>query len=803
MARSGDPDEARITIDGGDGAYLHALHEFFVTEAKPPQEACGRLYPVVAMALLENGDPYQEYPVFLPEGESSREPAALGALLRDSLKAEGCGEVTERLLPYLLTIVSAAAGMGVKFPEALLEALDRLKQAADLSPAARSAFEREIEVLKKALSFPGSVVALRQDAWFSFLRWASVREKRTIRRKLLGDIRSLVDQIEAILLVDRSLRPSARSETFFRSTLGSSGGSFFDLKKLSGTVPAPKGPVGLSAERRQHLELLLDQLRDFTAKMGKLPEGCLVHSADSLPFDPGPGWTQTSAVNPFAEALKQADELSREALEFLKAVRAARYEIEGTYDPVVHGASINRLTWDMCSSDELAFIPQLVVWESVDRLFAENLQDFHRVLEDGKPIHVVLTTDGPLPDPGCDRLSGVIADPGFLGISYREVFVLQSSVGSPWHLLQGLRRMTRVPGPAVCVVAFPRSESVEDNWRLWLSAWLSRSLPSYLYDPWQGESWAERFSLAGNFEPQETGIRAGVDRLDYEGQPIRLEERLTLAHAAALDPRFREHFWVLPEPVPGNVELVTVDEYLDRQPTLDGFVIPFIWVSGPEGRTLRAAVSSRLLNACRDRQRAWRMLQELAGIRNVHVEKAVAETLSVSEREAAARLEAERTAAREEGAREAVDRLVSILADPDALLQSFELPLGSPMPGGPALAPVAPSVTEAAAAESAAVPAPAASPTPAAVAEEEEEAGEAYIDSFLCTSCNDCINSNSRMFKYNQDRQAYLADPSAGTFLELVKAAEACPARCIHPGAPRPGDTTVTEDLLRRAKAFR
>jgi hypothetical protein len=58
------------------------------------------------------------------------------------------------------------------------------------------------------------------------------------------------------------------------------------------------------------------------------------------------------------------------------------------------------------------------------------------------------------------------------------------------------------------------------------------------------------------------------------------------------------------------------------------------------------------------------------------------------------------------------------------------------------------------------------------------------------------------MFVYNDNRQAVIADASKGTFEQLVKAAEKCPARCIHPGAPRAGDTTVTDELIARAKPF-
>ena len=58
------------------------------------------------------------------------------------------------------------------------------------------------------------------------------------------------------------------------------------------------------------------------------------------------------------------------------------------------------------------------------------------------------------------------------------------------------------------------------------------------------------------------------------------------------------------------------------------------------------------------------------------------------------------------------------------------------------------------------------------------------------------------MFKYNDDRQAYIADPDAGTYAELVLAAESCQVAIIHPGKPRNPDEPGLDDLTKRAEAF-
>ena len=79
---------------------------------------------------------------------------------------------------------------------------------------------------------------------------------------------------------------------------------------------------------------------------------------------------------------------------------------------------------------------------------------------------------------------------------------------------------------------------------------------------------------------------------------------------------------------------------------------------------------------------------------------------------------------------------------------------------------------------------------------------EPYIDTPMCTTCNECIEKNKQMFKYNSDKMAYIADPKAGTFRQLVEAAEACPVSIIHPGTPLNKDEEGLAELIERAKEF-
>jgi pyruvate-ferredoxin/flavodoxin oxidoreductase len=138
-----------------------------------------------------------------------------------------------------------------------------------------------------------------------------------------------------------------------------------------------------------------------------------------------------------------------------------------------------------------------------------------------------------------------------------------------------------------------------------------------------------------------------------------------------------------------------------------------------------------------------------------------------------------------------------------------ELPAanGSAVAAAPAAAPAAAKAAAPAAASPAPPPAPAAAapaPAPSQAAEADEDGGmvlEAYIDSERCTSCDECTNISKKVFAYNADKQAYIKDAAAGTFKQLVTAAERCPVSIIHPGTPlNPKEKDLDKWIARAAK---
>jgi len=109
-------------------------------------------------------------------------------------------------------------------------------------------------------------------------------------------------------------------------------------------------------------------------------------------------------------------------------------------------------------------------------------------------------------------------------------------------------------------------------------------------------------------------------------------------------------------------------------------------------------------------------------------------------------------------------------------------------------------VAAAQAAPAAAVPAAAA---PAAVEMAPEKVSDdPYIETLRCSTCNECIQINDKMFGYDGNKQASIINPDAGTYAQLVEAAESCQVSIIHPGKPRNPKEPGLDELLKRAEPF-
>jgi len=605
-------------------------------------------------------------------------------------------------------------------------------------------------------------------------------------------------RLRELLRLDGERGTEGRSPEALKSTLGSAAGDFVDPDALSRALPAERGPLRLEAARRARI---VEALEVLSASAGDDPAGdVIVFHSGSLPAgELSPGWSAERSDDPIDAAIERFDVIAERAVALFRALRTAGLELGGNYEPELHDPLLEALRWTDLSEDELRSTPLIVAVETTDRLHATALGAFSELMRSGRPVQVLATENWPAPSGG-EAAAGYHSALGYVAVAHREVFVLQSSLARPAQLVAGLADMARSVRPAAAVVALPPDDDSPAALDRLTAAVHGRATPCYRYDAARGTSWAERFDLDGNPAPDRRWPSVSAAYLDAEGVRGDRDEAFTYAHAAACDPGRHGDFLVL-EPAAWDESQVELAPYLELPDTERAGKLPFIRVTDGKRRLGRAVLTRRLAFACRDRWGAWRVYQELAGTDNAYARRAAAEARDEAREQAELerhelenRLEQRVADVRSRTAVDTVQRLVSAL-------------MGEEMPAAAAVAvaldqEARPSglkmFDEARTAGAEDQTAASVPPGPA----KELVVTEPYIDSAMCTTCNDCTKINPRLFKYDQNDQAYIADVTAGTYEQLVRAAEKCPARCIHPGLPRKGDKSGTDAMIARGDPF-
>jgi hypothetical protein len=342
--------------------------------------------------------------------------------------------------------------------------------------------------------------------------------------------------------------------------------------------------------------------------------------------------------------------------------------------------------------------------------------------------------------------------------------VLQSTASNLLPLSARIERGLRFGGPALfSVYAGPNGgEHALPAYLASAAAMQSRAFPAFSYDPEAGSEFVERFSLENNPQP---AVDWPIERLDYADddlQSVTANVAFTFADFVSCDARHAAHFAAVPR-AEWRDGMVPVQQWLDDPPADATTGVPYLLAVDEASQLCRVLVDDRLIRAAQRCREGWHRLQELAGIRDARTERLIAR---------------ERQAWEEEHRKQLAAAIASSVA------------------AGGASAPVADAAVNAA-------PAAAAAAVSAAVeAEPARNPDEPYIETIRCSSCNECTLLNGRMFAYNENKQAYIADLKAGSYAQLVQAAESCQVSVIHPGKPWDASEPGLEELIERAKPF-
>jgi pyruvate-ferredoxin/flavodoxin oxidoreductase len=445
---------------------------------------------------------------------------------------------------------------------------------------------------------------------------------------------------------------------------------------------------------------------------------------------------------------------------------------------------------------------------------------------------------------------------GLIALAHRGTYVLQSSQASPAHLLGGVLRGIRKRRPAIFNVhtPCPVEHGLPDEWAPTAAklALESRAFPHFVYDPDAGDSIADCLDLDDNPAEDRDWPTYELEHVDpASGETEILELPMTIADWAATEGRFRKHFRDLgpvrlahadgeseaAEEETANAEdrLMPFHEYVSAGAGERDGRTPFVYSVDEEGTLSRLSVTREIVELAEDRLLFWSQLRELAGRRvpesvRAEIRAELEREFEGKKEELTAEFEAQKAQLRREFPRSVARRLAEglvrsgdadrTLADileevrrtpnlePISLDEAATAGNGSGGEGRAGAGPEAGDDGTATAVESAPSEgeAPAEEGEAADVGEETaDDEGirlEPYIETARCTTCDECIDINSELFAYDENKQAYIKDPTAGSFKEIVQAAERCTAMIIHPGDPLDPNEPDLEKWLERAEPF-
>jgi pyruvate-ferredoxin/flavodoxin oxidoreductase len=578
------------------------------------------------------------------------------------------------------------------------------------------------------------------------------------------------------------------------------------LARIAEHVERVRGGEPIDQEWLRRVTRLVSQLKTLKeryesgitgqgrARMGFLnATGCSSVWGSTFPFNPYPfPWANHLFQDPASMALGVFEGHMAKMAEGFKAIRLTELELSGQYQQAEHDEFFTYFNWQQFSDEEWKLCPPVVVVGGDGAMYDIGFQNLSRALMSGKPIKVLVLDTQVYSNTGGQACTsgflGGISDMaqygkalkgkeeirkeiGLIGMAHRNTYVMQSTIAYPQHMIEGFVQglLTRRPALFNLYTSCQPEHGIGDDMSTHQAklAVESRAYPLFRYNPDLGELPQECFDLEGNPEPEQEWP---IYTLRYQeaGQEKTMDLPMTFADFAVTEVRFRKHFRVAP-PDTWNDNMVPLADFLKLSEDERQDMFPFVWSIDRKQQLTRLLVAQPIVKSCEERRHFWNMLRAIARV-------------------------GERQPSREEIAAEVRQELTArIAAGLHSLMQDggaadFQQDLLSPV----ATAPATPSGTAATAA----------SPAAPTASQASGDHLAPWIDTALCTSCDECIKLNPNIFQYNEDKKAIIKNPSGGPYRDLVKAAERCTAHVIHPGLPKDRSDKDIEKWIARAKKY-
>lgn len=602
------------------------------------------------------------------------------------------------------------------------------------------------ELLARAranLTVDGPLIDCAEGLAFHLLGHAWSIAQRQRAQRFDKRIDRLILKLSEILQADFVNSDAGKSAEKLKASFGTGPLDSFDFDAMSRILKKASAHQTLPKRRRQRIHGLISTLQSQRF----YPTTLTRTGAGKTPY--------SFAFETCSEALKAYRDRLPKAIELAKAIAIAELEIKGEYNEGRHDPLFKSFGENGLDVEELAIFPDYLVCLNATTLSGPEQSTLTEILSADLPIKIVVQTD--------DILEQSLIERGHLAFTLRSkqlarmamgmgVFVLQAPGSSLYEMREELRQGLQYGGTALFSIFSGASANTAafPPYLVGAAARESRLFPAFSFNPAAGNTWAARFSLKANPQLDNDWPTHNVVYQDERMQTVALPQPFTLIDFVACDARYAGHFARVPR-TSWNDSQTPVATLLANENRRATDSVPYLLMVDADNCLQRVLVDEKLIREARRCRTMWNSLQELGGIHNSH-----AEQLLAKERE----------------------KWESVT--PATSTNRGETPIPATPPTVQPAA-TAPAVVE---------------------AETERSTDEAYIETPRCSTCNECVQLNGKMFAYDGNKQAYIADPSAGTFAQLVEAAENCQVSIIHPGKPRNPNEPGLEELLKRAELF-
>lgn len=633
--------------------------------------------------------------------------------------------------------------------------------------AARKALRNNLLRARNSLGCDGALVDCDAEFPARFMTHVWAVSQQAKKGRLRARVEELAQKLSNILRVDFMHSEEARGAENLKRSMGSADQTMFDFQTMSRilrTVPAG-GP--LPGKRRKRINAALSVLKSHKFVMQTNKPGREVRQKAALKF----------VFDNCDQALTAFQDRMRDMVELVNAISIAELEIDNHYNESKHDPFFDRFDEKLLRSEDLALFPSYLICLSDGIKSAAEQTAFFEILSSGLPFKFLVQCNDILEELsfGSGQMTFGIRGQHLasMALGMNNAFVLQAGSSSLYRLRKPILRGMANQLPTLfsvfsgCVEMAGKSGGKRLEVAPYLRAAAAvdaRAFPCFFNDPNAGNDWASRFSLDGNPQADTGWLSHQLQYEDSEHQRASEDIAFTFVDFVACDRRYAENFACVPR-AKWHHDMVPVDKFLRLDADTAATKVPYIWMIDESNGLHRAIVEDRLIDAARRCRDLWHGLRERGRVNNSDARTQLAEAKETREQEKE-RLLAEKSGQTGYGP----ERPASSALEEAAVTGQVTAP---------------PETTEAATPETA-----------------DLSPDEPYIEMSRCTTCNECTEINNKMFVYNENMQAYIADPDAGSYRQLVEAAESCQVCIIHPGLPRDPNEPNLDELIARAESF-